>query len=224
MSDQEIHGRDFIVNDLTMQSIDINLIPAPGGDGGLGEFFGALASAQGAFEPLVKNRAVTIRPKEKAPYSFRYADLEEIRTKTTPALATNGFALTQLVTNKPTGGIHLRTILGHKSGARMESLLDVPRGREGEIKDFGAYVTYLRRYVVGSMLGVAADDDLDEDGQAPGDGEAGTAPINALVHPEMRDATTIGALSKVMSGLSKEEKAKYADYYNQRTQELREAA
>lgn len=209
--------------ELLKPEFDVNLIPAPGGDGSLGEFFGSLASAQGAFEPLVKNRAVTIRPKEKVPYSFRYADLEEIRTKTTPALSTNGFALTQLVTNKPAGGIHLRTILGHKSGARMESLLDVPRGREGEIKDFGAYVTYLRRYVVGSMLGVAADDDLDEDGQPPGDGEAGTAPINAAVHPEMRDATSIGQLSKIMGGLEKAEKAKYSDYFNQRMQELRAA-
>lgn len=222
MSQQDFIGDLQAGLPMTMPSIDINLIPAPGGDGGLGEFFGALALAQGAFEALVKNRAVTIRPKEKASYSFRYADLEEIRTKTTPALAANGFALTQLVTNKPAGGIHLRTILGHKSGARMESLLDVPRGREGEIKDFGAYVTYLRRYVVGAMLGVAADDDLDENGQPAGEGEPGTAPTNVPVHAEMRDATTVGALSKVMSALSKEEKAKYADYFNQRMHELRE--
>lgn len=211
-----------IDSDLLKPEIDLNLIQGANPDG-LGEFFGALATAQGAFDPIVKNRDVTIRPREKAPYSFRYADLEEIRTKTTPALSANGFALTQLVTNKPAGGIHLRTILGHKSGSRMESLLDIPRGRDSEIKDFGAYVTYLRRYVVGAMLGVAADDDMDENGQPAGEGEPGTAPSNAPVHPEMREAKTVGALSKVMSALSKDEKAKYADYFNQRMQELRDA-
>ena len=210
-----------IDSDLLKPEIDLNLIPGPNPDG-LGEFFGALATAQGAFDPIVKNRNVTIRPREKPAYSFRYADLEEIRTKTTPALSANGFALTQLVTNKPAGGIHLRTILGHKSGSRMESLLEVPRGRDSEIKDFGAYVTYLRRYVVGAMLGVAADDDMDENGQPAGEGEPGTAPANVPVHPEMRDAVSVGALSKVMSALSKDEKAKYADYFNQRMQELRD--
>lgn len=207
---------------LLKPEIDLNLIPAPGADGNLGEFFGALAMAQGAFEPLLKNRAVTIRPKEKAAYSFRYADLEEIRSKTQPALTANSLALTQLVTNKPSGGVHLRTILGHKSGARMESLLEVPKSG-GDVKDFGGYITYLRRYVVGAMLGVAADDDLEEDGDPAGDGEH-PAPRNPAVHPALRDAKTIAELSKAMNSLTKEEKQKYYDYFNQRQDDISAAA
>jgi hypothetical protein len=99
--------------------------------------------------------------------------------------------------------------------------MNVPRG-DGDIKTFGGLITYLRRYVITGMLNVAADADLEESEEP--DAGAGRSPVAAEIHPEMRDAASIGALSKVMSGLSKEEKAKYADYYNQRTQELREAA
>lgn len=62
--------------------------------------------------------------------------------------------------------------------------------------------------------------DLDDD-REPNAG-ANALPA-AEEHPGMRDAKTIGELSKVMAGLAKEERAKYSDYYNQRTQELRAA-
>lgn len=207
--------------ELLRPSVDVNLIPAPNGDGNLGEFFGALGTAQGAFEPILKNRTVMVRPqdKSKASYTFRYADLEEIRTKTQPHLTANGFCLTQLVNNRPdVGGVHIRTILGHRSGARMESLLDVPK-TGGEIKDFGGYITYLRRYVVGAMLGVAADDDLDDNGQAPGEGDL-PAPGTVAEHPALRDAKTVSELNRAMAALTKEEKAKFGPYFNRRMDEL----
>ncbi|WP_454731457.1 MULTISPECIES: ERF family protein [Cupriavidus] len=196
--------------------LETNLTPAP--EGGMGPMYSALAKAQGAFKPITKNRSVTIRPREKAAYSFSYADLQEIREKTTPALSENGICLFQLVTDAE-GVTVIRTVLGHDSGAQIESTMRVPRG-DGDIKNFGATITYLRRYIVTAMLGVAADDDLDEDGDDQG---AGQSPVAPEIHAGMRDAKTIGDISRVMSGLGKEEKAKYADYFNQRMQELRAA-
>lgn len=204
-------------------ALDVNLIDG-GNPANIGTLFAALALAQGAFEPIVKNRDVSIRPKDpsKPAYKFRYADLQEIRDKTTPALSANGFALISLVTKNPDGGTHIRTILGHACGARIESNMDVPRGKDGEIKDFGAIVTYLRRYIVSAMLGVAADDDLDEDGEERGAG-GHSAPNTVPVHAGLRDAKSIGELAKIMSGMPKEDKAKYAAYYNQRQDELEAA-
>lgn len=201
-----------------LHPIDTSLTPAPGA--GMGPMYTALAKAQGAFKPIEKNRAVTIRPKEKATYSFRYADLQEIREKTTPALSENGICLFQLVTDE--GGMTVvRTILGHSSGAQIEAVIRVPRG-DGDIKNFGATVTYLRRYVVTALLGVAADDDLDEDGDPDrGDGQS---PVSAEVHAGMRDAKTIGELSTVMSRLNPEDKRRYGDYFNQRSAEIRGVA
>jgi hypothetical protein len=206
-------------------SLEVNLIPLP--DGHMGEFFGALAAAQGAFDHIEKSKHVMIRPRDasKAAYSFKYADLAEIRSKTTPALAANKLALTQLVTNKPreVGGIMIRTILGHASGARMEAVLDLPK-TNGDVKDLGAYITYLRRYVVGPMLGIAADDDLDEDGEPPAgsspmgySAEPSTlrnpAPSNPAETPLLRDAKSIKELTTAFNKFSPENKDRFRAQY-----------
>ncbi|MBB3010686.1 ERF family protein [Cupriavidus alkaliphilus] len=204
-----------------LAQVETTLTPAAAG--GMGPMYTALAKAQGAFQPIEKNRSVTIDIKDEqkrkiGSYNFRYADLQEIRAKTTPALSENGLCLFQLVTEEANGTV-IRTVLGHSTGAEINSVMRVVRD-DKNIKNFGAAITYLRRYIVSALLGVAADDDLDEDSD-PNAG-ADTLPP-AEEHAGMRDATSIGELSKTMGALSKEEKAKYSDYFNQRMQELRAA-
>jgi len=196
-------------------AMDTNLHPGPLEH--MGVFFGALAKAQAAFEPVVTDKTAHVRS-EKGNYQFGYASLAEILSKTKAHLCANGLCLTQLVTeaDNVTG---IRTILGHESGSMMEGTLRIHRADFKNVKDFGAAITYLRRYVVGPMLGVAAEEDIEND-ESPDDRPG---PISADVHAGMRDATSIGALSKIMSGLSKEEKQRYGDYFNQRSAELREA-
>lgn len=130
----------------------------------MGALYAALAAAQAEFQPIEKNRSVTIRPRDGAPYSFRYADLEEILAKTRPALTKNGLALFQVL-NANGGATVLRCELVHGSGARLSSEVSIPSPDQlRDPKQFGAQVTYFRRYMATSMLGVAADDDLDDDG------------------------------------------------------------
>lgn len=130
----------------------------------LAALYCALAAAQSAFQPIEKNRSVTIRPREGAPYSFRYADLEEILAKTRPALTANGLALFQVIDSGPNTAT-LRCELVHKDGGRVVSEISIPHPHTlKDPKQFGAMVSYFRRYMVSPMLGVAADDDLDEDG------------------------------------------------------------
>ena len=205
-----------------MQQLDVNLIAGPTPES-LGQLFEALATAQGEFLPIAKNRTAHIRPEDprKSPYTFDYADMQEIRDKTTPALSKQALALMQIVTDKPSGGTHIRTIIAHKSAARIESSLSLVRG-DADIKSFGASITILRRYIVTAMLNVAGDADLDESSDP--DAGAGQSPVPAEGHTGMRDAKTIGELSKIMSGLERDARARFNDYYTQRTQELREAA
>jgi hypothetical protein len=127
--------------------------------------YGALAKAQGAFQPIVKNREVEITMKTGGRYKFRYADLEEILTKTRPALSANGLALIQTVEHGQQGALLVCRLM-HAQGGMMASEVAMPGVRDmADPKAFGAAITYLRRYMVTAMLGVAADDDLDEDGQ-----------------------------------------------------------
>lgn len=126
--------------------------------------YAALAAAQGEFLPIEKNREVEITMKTGGRYKFRYADLQEVLAKTRPALAKNGLALVQLV--QP--GVLVCQLM-HANGGLLVSEVPLASARDlGDPKAFGAAITYLRRYMVTAMLGVAADDDLDEDGQEAG--------------------------------------------------------
>lgn len=126
--------------------------------------YGALALAQGEFKPIAKNRTVKIQS-AKGSYTFRYADLEAIMTATRPALAKNGLALVQTLESVQDGGTLLITQLVHKDGGRIMSEVKLPRYDNGDPKSFGGLVTYYRRYAACPMLGVSADDDLDENGE-----------------------------------------------------------
>lgn len=140
--------------------------PAPAVDmGPAAALYAALAKAQGQFQPIVKNRDVVIAMKSGGSYRFRYADLEEITAKTRPALSANGLALVQTVEHGQQGPLLVCRLM-HAQGGMMASEVTMPTARDlGDPKAFGAAITYLRRYMVTAMLGVAADDDLDEDGQ-----------------------------------------------------------
>ncbi len=124
----------------------------------------ALAKAQGAFRAIVKNREVKIATKSGSSYNFKYADLEELIDATRVHLAANGLSVVQLII-----GTSLRTALLHESGEQLISEMPLGAAAGGDdIKTFGAKVSYLRRYAYQSMLCLAADDDLDEDGTEGG--------------------------------------------------------
>lgn len=157
--------------------------------------YAALAAAQGQFQAIEKNRSVEIMMKTGGKYRFRYADLEQILAKTRPALAANGLALFQLLETQPNNAV-LRCELVHKDGGRVSSEVSIPHPHTvQDPKSFGAMVSYYRRYMVTAMLGVAADDDLDEDGQEGSQptGQATSQPTGqkpAVTQPQRRPATT----------------------------------
>lgn len=131
----------------------------------MASLYGSLAIAQGAFLAIEKNRSVEITMKTGGKYRFRYADLEQILAKTRQALSANGLALFQSLETQPNNAV-LRCELVHKDGGRVSSEVSIPHPHTvQDPKSFGAMVSYYRRYMVTAMLGVAADDDLDEDGQ-----------------------------------------------------------
>lgn len=126
-----------------------------------GPLFAALAAAQGAFSPINKNRTVTVRPRDKAAYTFDYATLDQVLAATVPALSANGLALIQPFYHGP-NGLELRTILAHSSGARLEAVTELPK--VDSIQGAGSALTYLKRYQVQAVLGVSSEED--DDGNA----------------------------------------------------------
>ena len=128
-----------------------------------GPLFLALSKAQAGFDAIHRTREVQVRS-EKANYTFAYAPLDEILRATGKGLTDNELALTQVICG-PAASTEIRTILGHSEGAYIQSAMRLPEG-EREPQKLGSAITYLRRYAIQAILGVAAEED--DDGAAPG--------------------------------------------------------
>jgi hypothetical protein len=121
---------------------------------GIGQLVGALAKAQGSYEPIRKNRTVKVAMKAGGAYDFRYATLDSVLDATRTALAVNGLAITATVTDK------LTVLLMHESGEWLSSVAPMP-AIGGNWQAYGSALTYARRYLISTMLGVASESDDD---------------------------------------------------------------
>lgn len=122
----------------------------------------ALAAAQGSFEPVHRDKVVTVTMKSGGKYTFAYAPLESILRAVTPALAANSLSLTQGVIPSPEGA-YVETTLLHASGQKINNRIAVFQNGDGA-QAYGSGLTYARRYGVTLLLCICADDD--DDGNA----------------------------------------------------------
>lgn len=139
----------------------VNFKITPFTDGGEGAFYKAMAAAQKDFRPLVKNKTVTVKPREKPSYTFSYADLGEVDAATSPALNDHGFALFEPAYSVNSEELELRLLIGHEVG-KLEAIIRFTR--PNDLQAFGSALTYLRRYMRTSTLGVVAEHDDDGNG------------------------------------------------------------
>jgi ERF superfamily len=136
-----------------------------------GSLAGALAKAQSAFPPIVRDKEVAVRS-----YSYKYAPLDAILAAVREPLAVNGLAIAQLLE-----GADLVTLLLHESGSTLTARTPLPPW-EG-VQQYGSMVTYIRRYALTAMLGIATEDD--DDGEAAA--KPGKRVTKAAPRPETPD-------------------------------------
>ena len=117
----------------------------------MGALYGALAKAQAE----MKNAALN---KTNPHFRSRYADLATIRDAITAPLAKHGLCVAQVIEHGERGPA-LVTILGHTSGAAIESRHPLPP--MGKPQEFGSALTYARRYALAAMCGIGAEEDDD---------------------------------------------------------------
>ncbi len=125
-----------------------------------GQIAAALVSALSKLRNPPRNRAVEVSTRGGGKYSFRYATLDKILDMARPVLAAEGLALFQPISTNEKGGLVLVTRLLHRSGEWMETSIPLP-APGGDPQSFGSAVTYLRRYAVTALLGIASDEDDD---------------------------------------------------------------
>jgi hypothetical protein len=124
---------------------------------------GALAKAQGAIAPAVKDS-------ENAAFKHgtkvsKYADLAAVWGACRKPLADNALAVLQEVC-RAEGGVAVTTRITHASGQWIEfEPLTVPVSKN-DAHGVGSATTYGRRFSLSAALGIVADDDDDGNGAA----------------------------------------------------------
>ena len=115
----------------------------------------ALAKAQGEMSSASK---------DSKGYNYKYADLASVWGACRDPLSHNGLAVTQIETQNENGEI-LVTILGHSSGQWIRSTMAIrvkpAGGKINELQERGSVLTYLRRYALSAIVGVAPAEDDD---------------------------------------------------------------
>ena len=103
--------------------------------------------------------------KEKSGYNYTYADLAQVLELSRPLLAAHELSLTQLPTTKSEGFIGIESILLHSSGEWISSFYELPiegAAKMSKAQACGSVITYMRRYALAAILGIAqTDDDAD---------------------------------------------------------------
>lgn len=122
--------------------------------------YAALARAQASFPPIAKEKTVTVKTQQGGHYSFSYATLDAILNACRPALNENGLAIVQRLSSDGNGNTVLGTHLVHEDGAMLGSTVELP-GAFTSPQQLGSLLTYLRRYALTALLGVAAEEDDD---------------------------------------------------------------
>ena len=121
----------------------------------INELVTALSKAQGEIIPALKDN---INPHFKS----KYADLSSIWNACRAPLSKQGLAVIQTMA-EDNGKLFLVTTLAHASGQWMRSELPI-LNEKATAQGLGSAITYMRRYSLAAIVGVAPDED--DDGNA----------------------------------------------------------
>lgn len=154
------------------------------------ELFAALAKAQNAVENATKG---SINPH----FKNRYADLAEVLNTVRPVFSSNGLSIVQ---NPSFDGslVSVTTALCHEGGGYIVAAAScVPM--KADAQGVGAATTYLRRYSLAAVTGVAQEDD---------DGQSAINPVkpNPVPEPKASAGDLLGIRTR-MEELNIEEEA-----------------
>lgn len=116
----------------------------------IAELAKAMAAAQGEIENASKNA-------KNPHFRSNYADLAEVINTVRPILSRHGLSITQFPAFE--GGIaSVESVLMHSSGEWMSGISSSPVNKQ-DAQGIGSALTYLRRYSLAAIAGIAQEDD-----------------------------------------------------------------
>ena len=122
------------------------------------ESIGALAAALAKAQGQMSNAAKDARNPH---FNSRYADLASIVDAQRGPLSANELSVVQVPSTPEAGLVALTTLLLHSSGEWLQSDELRVQARDAGPQAVGSCLTYLRRYQLMALVGIAPDDDDD---------------------------------------------------------------
>lgn len=134
-------------------------------DDGLAEINGSEEARASMFESLAKYFAEVTNPENNADNPFfksKYAPLSEVLNTIRPVMGKYGLSIIQIPKALDNGAGSVQTILTHKDGAYISFPSLNGKPAKADIQGLGAVITYLRRFSINAIAGVAGE--VDDDG------------------------------------------------------------
>lgn len=148
-----------------------------------------LAKALGQFHSEVNP---VKKDSENPFFRSKYAPLENIIEEIKIPLKNSKLSYTQF----PTGNNSLVTILMHESGEYIESTMQMSP-KENTPQGQGSAITYMRRYALSAILGLATEED-DDGNEATKPRQVAKAPIKPVEAPKVSIKASISNKVKVL--------------------------
>jgi hypothetical protein len=117
----------------------------------------ALAKVQAELPTLERDRTVTVETKKGDDYTYSYVTLAKLSGVVLPLLAKHGLSFTAMPGLGSDGKMAVRYSLMHETGESLSG--EFPVSGEGGIQMIGGRISYIRRYCLAAVVGVAADED-----------------------------------------------------------------
>jgi len=120
----------------------------------------------------------------------KYAPLNEVLNTIRPVLARNGFSVIQIPKVDEKNDVLIQTMLMHKAGAMISFPSLKAKAVKSDIQGLGAAITYLRRFSISSILGIASENDDDGESNKEKKGKTATKAKESKLTPEQSKART----------------------------------
>ena len=169
------------------------------------ESIAALAKAIALSQLHVEN---ALKSSTNPHFKSKYADLAEILNTVRPVFSADGIAIVQTPTFE-SGVASVETMLCHESGEFISSICSSPVSKQ-DAQGIGSAITYLRRYSLAAMCGIAQEDDDGHQAVAPApqqQRQSAPTPKRKLSNDEreicvkdMKAAPDLNALQEVVKG------------------------
>ena len=174
------------------------------------------------FSALLAAQSELANPtKDAQGYGYKYATLDSILTLVKPILSKHNVGIYQAAGKIEDNTVIIKTVLFHKSGQHIIEQAQVPiKFGSNPVQDYGASLTYGKRYALLGMLNICpADEDTDGVGSKPAKEKTPAKKASAPKKQPIRDPKLVDRVDARLAELEIIDWAEGSGFIPHRTKE-----